>query len=200
MQSVIQGKLLYLKMVKGVDSEVWRRLQRRFNKLSDAKPSMAEATLKYIYTIADFEKKIGQELQIEVLDNELKRGYFTLNGRKTTVAFSHYARTRMTNILAKNDPALIEKFKSSYLLIFYVQNNTGFWRIERKRTWAKPPVMEDLSTESMLAEILALAFENVPQSDSMATPGKSTDEVLAALVNSDFDLNLLDEWDKIKSY
>lgn len=33
MRAVINGKLLYLKMVKGVDSEAWRRLQRRFNML-----------------------------------------------------------------------------------------------------------------------------------------------------------------------
>ena len=29
--------------------------------------------------------------------------------------------------------------------------------------------------------------------------GKSTDEVLAALVESNFDLNTLEEWDKIRS-
>lgn len=199
MWSVIQGKLLYLKMVKGADNEVWRRLQRRFSKLSGAKPSTELATIKYRYTIANFEKKIGQELQIETMGNEVKRCYFTLNGQPTTVTFSRYARTRISNILAKNESTLLEKFKASYMLIFYEQNNTGFWRIERKRTWTKLPVIENLDTEAMLKEILAVTAKPAIVSDSVTKSGKSTDEVLATLIESDFDLNTLDEWDKIKS-
>lgn len=199
MQSVVQGKLLYLKMVKGADSEVWRRLQRRFNKLSGAKPSTESATIKYRYTIADFEKKIGQELQIETKDGVIKRCYFTLNDQSTTVTLSRYARTRITNILAKSDLAQLEKFKTSYILIFYEQNNTGFWRIERKRTWTKLPSLEDLDAEALIKEFFSVTTAPFAASDSAATPGKTADEVLAALIDSDFDLNTLDEWDKIKS-
>ena len=199
MQSVVQGKLLYLKMVKGADSEVWRRLQRRFNKLSGAKPSTESATIKYRYTIADFEKKIGQKLQIETKDGVIKRCYFTLNDQSTTVTLSRYARTRITNILAKSDLAQLEKFKTSYILIFYEQNNTGFWRIERKRTWTKLPSLEDLDAEALIKEFFAVTTAPFAASDSAATPGKTADEVLAALIDSDFDLNILDEWDKIKS-
>ncbi len=199
MRSVVQGKLLYLKMVKGADSEVWRRLQRRFNKLSGAKPSTESATIKYRYTIADFEKKIGQELQIETKDGVIKRCYFTLNDQSITVTLSRYARTRITNILAKSDLAELEKFKTAYMLIFYEHNNTGFWRIERKRTWTKLQSLEELDAEALLKEILAITATPVAESDSAATPGKTADEVLAALIDSDFDLNTLDEWDKIKS-
>ncbi len=199
MQSVVQGKLLYLKMVKGADNEVWRRLQRRFNKLSGAKPSTESAIIKYRYTIADFEKKIGQELQIETKDGVIKRCHFTLNDQSTTVTLSHYARTRITNILAKSDLDQLEKFKTSYMLVFYEKNNTGFWRIERKRTWTKLPSLEEMDAETLLKEILAITASPFAASDSAATPGKTTDEVLAALIDSDFDLNTLDEWDKIKS-
>ncbi len=199
MQSVVQGKLLYIKMVKGADSEVWRRLQRRFNNLSGTKPSTESATIKYRYTIADFEKKIGQELQIDTKNNEAMRCYFTLNNQRTTVTFSRYARTRITNILAKNNPAQLEKFKASYMLIFYEQDNTGFWRIERKRIWTKLPSIEDLDTETVLNEILAVTVEPTAESNLASVTGKSADEVLTALIDSDFDLNTLDEWDKIKS-
>lgn len=199
MQSVIQGKLLYIKMVKGADDEVWRRLQRRFNKMSGAKPSTESAIIKYRYTIVDFEKKIGHELQIETNDNEVKRCYFTINGQPTTVTFSRYARTRITNILAKGDPALLKKFKASYMIIFYEQNNTGFWRIERKRTWTKLPSLTDLDTGAIMKEILAETADVIEVSDSVTTHGKSADEVLTALIESDFDLNTLNEWDKIKS-
>lgn len=39
MENVLGGKLNYLRMVKGDDSPVWRRLQKRYNKLVDRKES-----------------------------------------------------------------------------------------------------------------------------------------------------------------
>jgi retron-type reverse transcriptase len=199
MQAVLQGRLLYLKMVKGADNEVWRRLQRRFNMLTRAKPSTVEATLKYKYTIADFEKKIGQALDFEPNKDGVIYCAFSLNGKKTSVTLSHYVRTRISNILAKNDAAALEKFKTSYMLVFYEQDNSGFWRIERKRTWVKTNLADLIDTNS-LAEALLSAAANPEEGDEPTSmPGKSTDEVLAALVDSDFDLKTLDEWDKIKS-
>ena len=186
-------------MVKGADNEVWRRLQRRFNKLSGAKPSTEFATIKYRYTVADFEKKIGQELQIETNDKGVMRGFFTFNGQNTIVTFSRYAKTRLTNIVAKNDPAQLEKFKTSYMLIFYEQNSSGFWRIERKRKWVKTLAVEDLDSEALMEQILAVTAEPINKAEATPATGKNTDEVLAALIDSDFDLNTLDEWDKIRS-
>ena len=60
--------------------------------------------------------------------------------------------------------------------------------------------LADLIDTSSLAEALLCAAAIPEEGDEPSgTPGKSTDEVLAALVNSDFDLKTLDEWDKIKS-
>ncbi|MBQ9889115.1 MAG: RNA-directed DNA polymerase [Bacteroidales bacterium] len=199
MQAVIQGKLLYIKMVKGADNEVWRRLQRRFNKLSGAKPSTVEATLKYKYTIADFEKKIGQALDFELNKDGVIYCTFSLNGKKTSVALSHYVRTRISNILAKSDTAALEKFKTSYMLVFYEQDNTNFWRIERKRTWVKTNLADLIDTSSLAEALLSASAISEKGDELTSTPMKSTDEVLAALVDSDFDLKILDEWDKIRS-
>ena len=199
MQAVIQGKLHYLKMVKGADNEVWRRLQRRFNKLSGAKPSTVEATLKYKYTIADFEKKIGQDLVFEPNKDGVIFCSFSLNGKKTPVTLSQYVRTRISNILTKNDVASLEKFKTSYMLVFYEQDNSGFWRIERKKSWVKTNLVDLIDTNSLEKALLAAAVITEDGGEPVSTLGKSTEEVLAALVDSDFDLNILDEWDKIKS-
>lgn len=199
MQAVIQGKLLYLKMVKGADNEVWRRLQRRFNKLSGAKPSTVEATLKYKYTIADFEKKICQDLSFEPNKDGVIFCSFSLNGKKTSVTLSQYVRTRISNILAKNDMASLEKFKTSYMLVFYEKDYSGFWRIERKRKWVKTLAIEDLDAEAMLEQIQAITVEHAVNTDTTPVACTNTDEVLAALIDSDFDLNTLDEWDKIRS-
>ncbi len=199
MQAVIQGKLHYLKMVKGADNEVWRRLQRQFNKLSGAKPSTENATLKYKYTVADFEKKIGQALVFEPNKDGVIVCSFTLKGHKSVVTLSHYVRTRVTNILAKNDQAALEKFKASYMLIFYEQDMSGFWRIERKRTWVQTNLADLIDIDALTEAILSASAEPVEGNESSDIPGKSTNEVLAALVDSNFDLNKLDEWDKIRS-
>ncbi len=133
MRSVILGKLQYLKMVKGSDNEVWRRLQSRFNQLSGVTPSIESAVIKYLYTVSDFEKKIGQKLQLEIYDNTVVRCFFPLNNQHTDVMLSRYARTRFSNLIVQDDFVKLEQIKSSYMLIFYEQGGSGFWRIERKR-------------------------------------------------------------------
>lgn len=199
MQSVIQGKLLYLKMVKGADSEVWRRLQRRFNKLTGTKVSSTEATIKYEYTIADFEKKIGQNIVFEQNKSGVFSCYFILKGKKVPVMLSKYVRTRLTKVFQNNDASSLDKFKSAYLIVFYDDNKTGFWRIEGKRN----NVVIDLSAQSFLLDLFMSPSAITSGEDDSATRGKSTDEILEDLINSDtgsgIDLNILDEWDKIKS-
>lgn len=181
-QSVLRGKLNYLKMVKGADSEVWRRLQRRFNKLTGNRSDEESATIKYKYTIADFENKIGIPLKFEFDERGVLNCSFELNGSNTAVALSRYARTRLTNIMAKNDLEQLNKIKNSYLLIFYEWPEQSLWRIERKGKEVRKVLY--LETE----------INSEPQSS-----GKNTDAILDALVTSGFDLNTLDEWDKIKT-
>ena len=200
MQSVIRGKLLYLKMVKGADDEVWRRLQRRFNRLSGAKPSIESANIKYKYTLADFEKKIGCHLRFKIDAKGLLRCRFTLgNGNETEVALSHYVRTRFTNIIEKKDNAQFKKLKKLWQIIFYEDAAGGYWRIERKRHRVEETDYRETNTEATIDMISSVPNCSVENGDAVVSPGRSSDEVLAALVASDFDLNTLDEWDKIKS-
>lgn len=142
MRSVIQGKLQYIKMVKGSDNKVWKRLQRRFNQLCGVKPSTESATIKYRYTISDFEKKIGQKLQLEIYDNTVVRCFFSLNNQRTDVMLSRYARTRFSNLIAQGDIVKLEQIKPSYMLMLYEQGDSVFWRIERNRRWRKIRISE----------------------------------------------------------
>ena len=177
MPSVIQGKLLYLKMIKGTDNNVWRRLQRRFNKLIGTRPATESATIRYRYTIASFEKKIGQELQFKFKGKDVQYCFFTLNGQFLAISLSRYAKTRITNI-ANNNPALLEKFKKNYMLICYEQNGKDSWRIERKRKGVKDAPAEPTSASSPM-----------PDRD------KTAEEALQALIDSYYDLHKSDEWD-----
>ena len=75
-----------------------------------------------------------------------------------------------------------------------------FWMIIRKLPKKKDRtlVIEDVDTLlAMIGEQVnpAIKSDNVPED----LPGLTTDEILGKLVNSDFDLNTLDEWDKIRS-
>ena len=115
------------------------------------------------------------------------------------MTLSHYVRTRVTNILAKNDQAALDKFKASYMLIFYEQDMSSFWRIERKRTWVQTNLADLIDIDALTEAIISASAEPVGGNESSDMPGKSTNEVLAALVDSNFDLNKLDEWDKIRS-
>lgn len=198
MRAIIRGKLLYLKMVKGADNEIWRRLQRRFNLLTGEADPAVSATIKYKYVIADFERLIGNSLIIKTDTRGFIMCSFILNGKNTIVTLSQYARTRLKNILAQNNPDLINKFKSDYMLVFYVNNNNSFWRIERKRTWADRVVLSfDLDDFTVFNGIAEQTIKDGKDIESIPVTCKNTDELLASLIASNFDLNTLDEWDKI---
>ena len=199
MRAIIQGKLQYLKMVKGADSELWRRLQRRFNSLIEHNDLSVSATIKYKYIISDFEQLIGSKLVFTTNSWGVEMCSFVSNGKNTPVMLSKYARTRINNILAKNDQALVDKFKSNYLLIFYEKGNNSFWRIERKRSNSSVVFSIDLNDPSLCYGIGGNATQTDSNNYSSQMTEKSTDAVLASLITSNFDLSILDEWDRTKN-
>lgn len=215
MENVLGGKLNYLRMVKGDDSPVWRRLQKRYNKLVDRKESAGGTNFiyKHVYTIAAFEQALGVELHLAHDKEEVFEGerllpppgpYFELNGRTHMVSLSKYSKTRLGNILKSGDPAQLQKFRDTFLIASCMlegqPEKDWFWMIIRKLPKKKDRtlVIEDVDTLlAMIGEQVnpATKSDNVPED----LPGLTTDEILGKLVNSDFDLNTLDEWDKIRS-
>ena len=205
MRSVVYGKLLYLKMVKGVDSEVWRRLQRRFNTLcSKEQPDQIE-TIKYRYTLSGFENKTGTKIDYHVDDKGVLHCSFTLNEKKTGITMSKYARTRITNLLAKGDKDQLDKFIARCFLLYYEEGSSGFWRIERKRSYNNQveTIVLDLtnlsSEETLYTQQPITTIEETKGDLNPDETKKNTDEILSELISSGFDLNILDKWDKIKN-
>lgn len=198
MRAVIQGKLLYLKMVKGTDSEVWRRLQRRFNKLAGQGFASEIETVKYRYSIADFEKKLGSSLLFKYSSNDTLICSFMVGAKSTYVALSKYARTRLSNILNSGDEKKMERFKSTYVLILYVKDDTEFWRIERKRNWVGELTDSTIvfATETDASSSSASDVSATSETPQKTNSDSNTDKVLSELISSGFDLNTLDLWDK----
>lgn len=202
MPSIIQGRLLYLKMVKGADNEVWRRLQRKFNKLAGTKTKNGDeiANIKYIYSILDFEEKVGSELIVTLGSYNNVYCSFYINNKKTNVNLSKYVKTRLTNIVLEKNQELFNKFLSNCILILYEKEGSCYWKIERKRKHSTINNINNFDLEHILHEIQEITVETEdPLAHNTNTTKANTDEILKELVGSGFDLNIIDKWDKIKN-
>ena len=203
MANVIGGKLMYLKMVKGDGSPVWRRLQKRFNRLTDRDSSAGgtDIVYKYVYPLDVFEQRFGTDLVLTDADGPLRFPFFILNGKRHLVVLSHYARTRLKNIVAGDDPQQMAQFRERSRIAYCHKEgdpeDSFFWMVIRKlpgKVAVDPAGLEGLDEE--LLEEPSLLMEDDP---SPVPDGLSTDEMVDALVDSGFDLNTLDKWDKTRN-
>ena len=132
MKTVIRGKLMYLRMVKGEDSPVWRRLQKRFDRLAERKLPARGTDIVYVhsYSIESFEKAIGSEISWyktyrpgpsddqDVPEMTFLHPHFTVNGREHFVSLSKYANTRLTHVLEGGDAEELDKFKRRFQIAY----------------------------------------------------------------------------------
>lgn len=222
MAAVIQGKLMYLRMVKGEDSPVWRRLQKRFNRLADRKESVGGTDIVYLhsYSIEAFEKALGCFIvwyktyapehtdDSDALKTMFMSPHFTINGREYHVSLSKYSETRVKHILEGGSEEELTKFKQRFQIAWCkkmlrkddeVIESPPFWMIYRGLRKNKFPVLE-IKDPSVLTDITASEFFPDESSDfgEEKSVGLSTDEMLDALVDSGFDLNTLEQWEKTR--
>ena len=91
LMNVIEGKLLYLKMVKGEEDSVYKRLYAKFNKLADKdtiEQNTNSAGVTYIETanLLDFEKKNSTAIVFATSKKGHHYAYFTLKDEKQLVS------------------------------------------------------------------------------------------------------------------
>lgn len=91
-ENVINGKLCYLKMVKGESHPVYVKLKSQFDRISGhgSPTRLSHRAWEYLMTesIPDFEKRMGVEIEIAVSKQGKQYGYFMYNGAKIMVAVS----------------------------------------------------------------------------------------------------------------
>lgn len=90
MVNVINGKLLYLKMVKGEQDSVYQRLNATYSELvknMNAPGSTNEHEVTYIETIPllDFEKKYSTSFMFNVDQKGNRKGYYIIEGNRQNV-------------------------------------------------------------------------------------------------------------------
>lgn len=204
MESVVEGKLMYLKMVKGDNDPVWKKLQKRFAKLSGKRKKKGEG-IDYInvYSISSFEESLECKVSFSV-EGDNTSASFTLNNKTFPIAISKYCKTRLRTILNSPDDKALEKFKKHYH-IGYCYNGSYFWMIFRKQLHSKdgekPSTLDVDQILEMLSSVAVPHYASeLPSSDQneadTTTMKKPLNEVLMDLVTSNFDLKTLDKWDK----
>lgn len=244
MASVVQGKLMYLKMVKGENDPVWRRLQKRFNRLSNRDDSSTGTNIIYLhtYSIVDFEKALGCSIEYytsvpafgedEGSETSIFEPHFTLNGRTYRIQLSKWINTRLKNILESGNEEELNKFKKRYKIAYCKESTDNIdlvslaeessdeieklernmkARLERERFWMmfrgmktkNPNIVEvwDINSgsfENSEADSTADNLDLLADTMEEAPKGLTSDEMLEKLVESDFDLNTLEQWEKTR--
>ena len=243
MDRVVAGRLAYLRMVKGEESPVWRRLQKRYNNLSGKNEKTVGTDIEYLnfYTIENFSAATGLELHLvmetvsvpretpeEAGTMQVPAAYFLSGNQRINVHLSHYMQTRLRNILESGDEKAVAGFKHKYIIAYCHSLRGYFWMIIRSmpkkgKTDAKVREIVDLSDpgadfnpadffepeeDSDLADFnpvfVAADIKSQKEvkelvSELGLTDDKSIDQILQKLVASNFDLKILDQWDKIKN-
>lgn len=230
MERVVAGRLAYIRMVKGEESPVWRRLQKHFNSLVGRKEQSVGTWIEYLnyYTIDNFTAATGLQLHFcleemcPLRENPEDKGmekvpvvYFMSGEQQIFVQLSKYIRTRLKNILEAGDEKALAQFTHKYIIAYCHDVYGNFWMIlrgmpkksslEKKdyigldgeipllpdmERWELPLVDDDNpEVEGIISD---LALETQEQEDN-------TNKVLKKLVESNFDLNTLDEWDKTRN-
>ena len=126
MVETVQGRLAYLRMIRGKDDPVWSRLNDRFLKLKkeygDRGVVGNPTRILHSWTIRRFEQLSGITLHFSNLHSRYdsssdhvfhdRRFYLEKNGLKTSVYPSRYCWTRMNSVLETGAAEEFERLKS----------------------------------------------------------------------------------------
>lgn len=145
--NVIDGKLMYLKMVKGDEDSVYQRLYTKFCKLTNKDTTMLKTSVKgvtYIETssIFDFEKKNSTKIEILRSEKGKRYAYFMLENKK--------------QLATVNKSLTIEEEKQKELLAISScrdKNNKPFWLIHKQDKVVIPAPLETVNIDELNAEL-----------------------------------------------
>jgi len=200
LKSVLMGKLMYMKMVKGEDDPVFSRLYSRFNRLCPPQGSgkMESNTCELSYTISNYEKEYGEEVVFKKKEDETTKeirvyGLSKFQNKNIFIVLSKKCMAEFSSVLSGNTAVSLEQLKNKFFLgLFRKPDGNSFWMIigwnPKKKTRTKPVIEEVtglVEPESVVADGSSIDYSN-------------DDDVLKKLISSDCDLSILRQWDKTK--
>ena len=117
----VQGRLAYLRMVRGADDPVWQKLDARFRRLREEfrRRTFPGTTPRYLHswTVKRFEALTGITLTCGSSDSFLGKEWvirLEQNGYRTVIDASRYCRTRIEKAAESGDPGELEKLKEEF--------------------------------------------------------------------------------------
>lgn len=208
LENVLSGKLCYLKMVKGENDPVYTKLHNQFIRLA-AKSDTPDRTqnIDYLFTMSksDFENKLGVTIEFrERVEDKKKYGCFNFHGRFFVVAVSknidinnlpdniQISLTRMQKPQELNSVS-----EQPHPAASHTAMRIGYMLHKPLRGYRPTPKVQyntnDVTDELKSVVIgLAKAFPELQLNDNMdIIESYNKDNLLARLVESDFDLSIL---------
>lgn len=197
--NVISGKLCYLKMVKGENDLVYTKLNNQFLRLiGEQKKHERQCNIDYLFTMSKskFEKKLGITITFANCKKDNKPyGSFDFQGKHFIVAVSknldvnnlpYNVQISLTRMISQssdesNTEDVSKRFRIGYLLHKPLR---GF-NLEKNQ-------QENIILDKFIDDIIGLADKPIGLSDDMRIAQSYNEEnLLARLVDSDFDLSIL---------
>ena len=188
MERVLRGRLMYMRMVKGEDDPVWRRLQRKFNGLSE-RETFPGNDVKYeaSYRIEEFEQAIGTKVEFlssgtesstSRPSNAQPQAVFSLHGIIRSIYLSKYCKTRLEKVLDSGSEEEMDKFRKQCIISLCHRADDPdyhFWLIHRPgRVRSSITVLEILGADEVFHSAESAAKD-----------------ILNKLIDSNFDLSVL---------
>lgn len=139
MENVIEGKLNYMRMVKGERNATYKKLLFRFNKLQDVvfEDNETENNESFVYvtsySLKEFEKNFKTSLTLEISDRRVLKGVCQIGGIDKTLSVSKTTQRVLCPNLVELDPGT--KVESSELANCFVSlciaKGKNFWLITK---------------------------------------------------------------------
>lgn len=189
LENVISGKLCYLKMVKGESDPVYTKLHAQFVRLTtNSETSRIKSPIDYLFTMSksDFENKLGVTIEFRERSSGKKYGCFYFQDRFFVVALSKNVDiNNLTDDLQISLTRMQNPDRIGYLLHKPLR---GY--IQEPRTEDAVPNVSD----ELRAFVINLAntYPELQLTDDMGIiESHNKENLLAQLVQSDFDLSIL---------
>lgn len=198
MVNIIAGKLCYLKMVKGEKDPVYVKLNTQFIRLTENKAKEDKiGNISYLFTTSkmDFENKLGVTIEF-VASRENPYAFFFFQGRRFIVAIS---KNLDVNNLPENVQISLTRMKtqvksqenSDKQEQSEVQTEIRIGYLLHKRLRIFPSEGGPILTEQAISPDISDLVMSLSTNEKNFINTPEQDNLLARLVESDFDLSTL---------
>lgn len=224
MRNVIHGKLMYMKMVKGEDDPVYQRLLARLSALCPPESSnRKEAGIcELAYTIEKFEKQYETTVDFKKAGEQSKTpgklfATSRFNGRNIYIVISKNCQEAIEKLLDGTDEAASEKIRKKFFMVMKRRKNGNpYWVIMKsnpKTAAAIKSSVKEISLDDLFAaaqetsaveadvkvEATNQAGDEAPAKGGSTPDTQSIDAVLSQFLDSNYDLSILEQWDKTRN-